>query len=41
VLGVYLADRDAGESFQAFANRRSIAELAALFAADMPGGALR
>jgi hypothetical protein len=38
VLGAYLADRDAGESFQAFANRRSVAELAALFAADTPAG---
>jgi len=38
VLGAYLVDRDAGESFQAFANRRSVAELAALFAADTPAG---
>jgi len=33
-LGAYLARRDAGESFQAFANRRSVAELAALFGGE-------
>ncbi len=31
-LGAYLARRAAGETFQTFANRRSVAELAALFA---------
>jgi ferredoxin-nitrite reductase len=33
-LGCYLADRDAGESFQAFANRHSVDELASLFGAS-------
>jgi ferredoxin-nitrite reductase len=32
-LAAYLARRESGESFQAFANRRSVAELAALFGA--------
>jgi ferredoxin-nitrite reductase len=32
VLGAYLAQRQASESFQAFANRHSVEELAALFA---------
>ncbi len=32
VLGAYLAQRQASESFQAFANRQSVEELAALFA---------
>ena len=40
VLGAYLAQRQASESFQAFANRHSVEELAALFGADT-GGALR
>jgi ferredoxin-nitrite reductase len=33
-LGAYLAQRDAGEPFQAFANRHSAAELAALFSGE-------
>jgi ferredoxin-nitrite reductase len=33
-LGAYLAQRHSGETFQAFAKRRSIAELAALFGAE-------
>jgi ferredoxin-nitrite reductase len=33
-LGAYLAHRDAGESFHAFAARHSVAELAALFGAE-------
>ena len=32
-LSAYLARRDAGESFHTFANRHSVAELAALFGA--------
>ncbi|HEY8872944.1 MAG TPA: hypothetical protein VIM52_07930, partial [Stellaceae bacterium] len=34
VLGAYLAQRQASESFQAFANRHSVEELAALFGAE-------
>jgi ferredoxin-nitrite reductase len=34
VLGAYLAQRQASESFQAFANRHSVDELAALFGAE-------
>jgi ferredoxin-nitrite reductase len=33
-LGAYLARRDTGESFRAFATRHSVAELAALFGAE-------
>ncbi len=33
-LGVYLARRDPDETFQAFANRHSAEQLAALFAAE-------
>jgi hypothetical protein len=35
-LGAYLAQRDSGETFYAFAQRRSIAELAALFGCSEP-----
>jgi ferredoxin-nitrite reductase len=33
-LGAYLARRDVSETFQAFANRHSVAELGALFAGE-------
>jgi ferredoxin-nitrite reductase len=36
-LGAYLAKRGPGESFHAFANHRSVEELAALFGADAAG----
>jgi sulfite reductase beta subunit-like hemoprotein len=41
VLGAYLARRRGSESFQVFANRHSVEELAALFGGDNSGGALR